>query len=307
MVASWRRVAAGVGFALCGLLLTGCRAEGTFDILSEERVALDLVVSGPDVDCPNAVDALKLTIVTIKDASGGPACHVTGETQATYFSPFGINVSTAGEYLVLQANLAGGSTDWPTSDVQLRFPGQVVTATKGIVAGNSVRITDLGPLAQGSGMRVIALSRPGPPVWVTAAGLGLGSGVAGTLLILGLVRLAKRRRPAGGSDIIALEPAELPSLDGAAPVAAGSEGQGGVANDLPPPDGDPPARAEQQPDTTWFAAPTGSVPFDGASSSAGPGALPSLQPALSDRSPAAAPAGDEPPDHTVWAPPEDRA
>ena len=200
-----------MGFALCGLLLTGCRAEGTFDILSEERVAVDLVVSGPDVDCPDGVYGLTLSTTAVTDTSGLRACHVFGESQAAALHQFGIYISTAAEYLVLQTNLSLGFTDLPASDIQIRFPGQVVTATKGTVIGNAVHITDLAPLARGSGMRVIGLSRPAPPAWMVAAAIGTGSGVVGTLLILGLVWLARRRRPLE-PQLIAAEPTEAAAL-----------------------------------------------------------------------------------------------
>ena len=192
MVATWRLIAIGVGFALCGLLLTGCRAEGTIDILSEERVAVDLMVTSPDVDCPDAVYGLPLH-VTATEASGLRACHVFGESQAVNLDQFGINVSTAAEYLVLQTNLSLGIDDLPQCDIQIRFPGQVVTASQGTIIGNAVHITDLRPLAQGSGMRVIGLGLPGPPAWMMVAAIGTGSGVVGTLLILGMLWLARRR------------------------------------------------------------------------------------------------------------------
>ncbi len=131
MVATWRRIAIGVGFALCGLLLTGCRAEGTIDILSEERVAVNLMVTSPDVDCPEAVDGLLLHITAATDASGLRTCHVFGESQAITLDQFGINLSTAAEYLVLQTNLSLGIDDLPACDIQIRFPGQVVTASQG--------------------------------------------------------------------------------------------------------------------------------------------------------------------------------
>ena len=109
MNARWHRAVAGLGLALAGALLTGCHAQGTFDVLSEERVAVDLIITGADLNCPHGADALKLTVTTTIDQYGDQVCHVTGETQATYFSPFGITVSPAAEYLVLQANLAGGT------------------------------------------------------------------------------------------------------------------------------------------------------------------------------------------------------
>ena len=288
-----------MGFALCGLLLTGCRAEGTFDILSEERVAVDLVVSGPDVDCPDGVYGLTLSTTAVTDTSGLRACHVFGESQAAALHQFGIYISTAAEYLVLQTNLSLGFTDLPASDIQIRFPGQVVTATKGTVIGNAVHITDLAPLARGSGMRVIGLSRPAPPAWMVAAAIGTGSGVVGTLLILGLVWLARRRRPLE-PQLIAPEPTEPRGIAEGPPVAAGSNAQVAVSS-LPPPGADPPA-VEEPPENAWFAAP----PPEPAVAPNTPETASSLQPAVADGPPAAL-APVEPPDQTVWAPPEDGA
>ena len=163
MDARWQRGLAGLGLALAATLLTGCHAQGTFDVLSEERVAVDLTVSGADVSCPNSADALKLTVTTVIDQFGDEVCHVTGETQATYFSPFGINVSRAAEYLVLQVNLSGGLDSWPTADIEVRFPGAVASASRGEISDNVVRVTDLGALTQGSGLHAVALRSSSPP------------------------------------------------------------------------------------------------------------------------------------------------
>lgn len=241
MVATWRRIAAGVGYSLCGLLLTGCRAEGTFDILSEERVVVDLILSGPDVDCSDeAYGGPPLINFAVTDASGLPACRVVGETQAAELKQFGISISTAAEYLVLQTDLSLGSSALPAVDIQFRFPGEVVTATQGTVIGNAVHITDLAPLAWGGGMRVIGLGRPGltPPAWVMPAAIGTGSGVVGTLLILGLVWLARRRR-SFERELIALD---IPD--------AGSSLEPAVADGLPA----TPAPVEP-PDNTFWARP----------------------------------------------------
>ena len=296
----WRRIAAGVGFALCGLLLTGCRAEGTFDILSEERVLVDLMLSGPDVDCSDGAYGPPLSNTAVTDASGLPACHIFGESSAAELNQFGISISTAAEYLVLQTNLSLGSSDLPAIDIQFRFPGEVVTATEGTVSGNAVRVTDVAPLAQGSGMRVIALGRPAPPAWMMAAAIGTGSVVVGMLLILGLVWLGRRRRHPV-TELIALEPAEVPDTIEESSVAADPNGQVAVSS-LPPPGADPPAVADEPPDNVWFEAPTPETAVAPDTPDAGS----SLGPAVVDGLPAT-PAPGEPPDHTVWAPPEDRA
>lgn len=298
MVATWRRIAIGVGFALCGLLLTGCRAEGTIDILSEERVAVNLMVTSPDVDCPEAVDGLLLHITAATDASGLRTCHVFGESQAITLDQFGINLSTAAEYLVLQTNLSLGIDDLPACDIQIRFPGQVVTATKGTILGNAVHITDLRPLAQGSGMRVIGLGLPGPPAWMMAAAIGTGSGVVGTLLILGMVWLARRRRPPEPK-LIPLEPAEPTGIAEGPPIASGSNGQV-AASSLVPTGGSPAAVVDESTENAWFAAPSPAPPVTPDT----PETASSLESAAADGLPAA-PAIVEPPNHAMWAPPQD--
>jgi hypothetical protein len=249
---------AGLGLALAGALLTGCHAQGTFDVLSEERVAVDLTITGADVNCPHGADALKLTVTTTIDQYGDQVCHVTGETQATYFSPFGITITPAAEYLVLQANLAGGRDSWPASDIDIRFPGKVMDASLGSVSDNVVRITDLEALTQGSGLHAVGLRSGGPPQWMIAAAAGAGAGIVVTLiagLIIVLMRRSRRRAPASlhaqaafpeaeaeaeaGDAAASLTPAPLTILSPAEPVPASSDGR-------------PPSPLQ---DTSWFARP----------------------------------------------------
>lgn len=194
MIARWHRAVAGLGLALAGALLSGCHAQGTFDVLSEDRIAVDLFVSGADVNCPNSADALKLTVTTTIDQYGDEVCHVTGETQATYFSPFGITVSPAAEYLVLQINLSGGRDSWPSSDIDIRFPGKVMDASLGAVSDNVVRITDLEALTQGSGLHAVGLRSAGPPQWLVAGLAGAGVGILLTLIVTAVVMLVRRPR-----------------------------------------------------------------------------------------------------------------
>jgi hypothetical protein len=295
MVATWRRVATGTVLGLLGLLLSGCHVQGTFDVVSENRIAVDLTVSG-DVNCPDSLDAIKLTITTVTDGTGGRACHVTGETEAASFTPFGIEVSRAAEYLVLQASLSGSADEWPTSDVQVRFPGQVVSASRGQVAGNVVRITDLGDLALGSGLTVVAIDRPGPATWVVAAAAGVVGGVLATLLVLLAVRRRRRRRPGATAGELVLQPADAPAdevageSDGAGERdQAGERDRAGESDEptlaLTVPDhagGAPP----EQVDHAWFARPPDPE-------AATPEATGRPEPA-------------EPPDHSVWAPRDDR-
>jgi hypothetical protein len=249
MNAGWHRAVAGLGLALAGVLLTGCHAQGTFDVLSEERIAVDLTITGADVNCPHGADALKLTVTTTIDQYGDQVCHVTGETQATYFSPFGITVTPAAEYLVLQANLAGGRDSWPASDIDVRFPGKVMDASLGVVSDNVVRITDLEALTQGSGLHAVGLRSSGPPQWMIAGLAGAGAGIVLTLIVGLVVVLVRRPRrdPLAPLDDLAFPEADaeastpfrapLTVVTPVEPVTVASTG--------------PPA-AE---DTSWFAMP----------------------------------------------------
>jgi hypothetical protein len=242
---------AGLGLALAGVLLTGCHAQGTFDVLSEDRIAVDLTVTGADVNCPHGADALKLTVTTTIDQYGDQVCHVTGETQATYFSPFGITVTPAAEYLVLQANLAGGRDSWPASDIDVRFPGKVMDASLGVVSDNVVRITDLEALTQGSGLHAVGLRSAGPPQWMIAGLAGVGAGIVLTLIVGLVIVLVRRPRrdPLAPLDEVAFPEADagtaspvrapLTVVAPVEPVSAASTG--------------PPGR--QPEDTSWFARP----------------------------------------------------
>lgn len=251
MNARWHRAVAGLGLALAGALLTGCHAQGTFDVLSEERVAVDLTVTGAEVNCPHGADALKLTVTTTIDQYGDQVCHVTGETQATYFSPFGITISPAAEYLVLQANLSGGLDSWPAADIDVRFPGKVMDASRGVVSDNVVRITDLGALTQGSGLHAVGLRSPGPPQWMIAALAGTGAGIVLTLIVGLVVALVRRPRrdalapvddlafPEADADAASTVRAPLTVVPPVVPVPASSAGP-----PRPPPE-----------DTSWLARP----------------------------------------------------
>jgi len=249
MNARWHRAVAGLGLALAGALLTGCHAQGTFDVLSEDRIAVDLTITGAEVNCPHGADALKLTVTTIIDQYGDQVCHVTGETQATYFSPFGITVSPAAEYLVLQANLAGGRDSWPASDIDIRFPGKVMDASLGVVSDNVVRITDLEALTQGSGLHAVGLRSAGPPQWVIAGLAGVGAGIVLTLIAGLVVMLVRRPRR---DPLAPLEDA-FPELDAAAASPRTPLAIVAPAEPVPAASTGPPRPQPQ--DTSWFARP----------------------------------------------------
>lgn len=299
MKARWHRAVAGLGLAVAGAMLSGCHAQGTFDVLSDERVAVDLTISGPELSCPNSADELKLVVTEATDQFGDTVCHVTGETQATYFSTFGITISPAAEYLVLQANLAGGRDSWPTADIAVRFPGKVVDATQGTVEDNIVRITDLDALTQGSGLRVVGLRDSAPPAWVLASLIGAAAGVALTLAVGIVIWLRRRRR------VDLTEPAKAePRLDPAPTTGrAYAAGPDGFADTGPPPEPSPdsPGFDAAAPDTSWFAQP----PTTGEPTTSEPTTSEPTTDADDPGTPTSPLRAPHPLQHAAWAPPED--
>jgi hypothetical protein len=181
-----RRVAAAIGLALTGLLLAGCNATGTVVVQADDKMAVDVVVSGSDMgECPPQISSLSVAPQPTPD--GVLACRVTGTVLPSELGQLA-SVTTAGEYQVVRVALqSDGSMRGGQVDLTFRFPGEVLQATSGQVEGNSVRITSAVDLD--NGVKVVALSRPGPPdrvIW--AAG-----GVVGTLLVVGAFWLVLRR------------------------------------------------------------------------------------------------------------------
>lgn len=212
MHSRWRRAAAAVGLALLGLVLAGCNASGTIVVQADEKVAIDLVVSGSDLGviedgasaCPAQINSL--TVAPEPTPQGTVACRITGTIQPSEFEQVA-TLTTVGEYRVLKVGLLSDSLSDGEVDLIIRFPGDVLQSSSGQVEGNSVRITSL---ADFTGLAVVALNRPGPAdrvVWAAA-------GVVGTLLVVGALWLVLHRRPPAPvppADAPAEGPGQLPS------------------------------------------------------------------------------------------------
>lgn len=180
MSRTWGRIAAALLVPALAFLLAGCEIRGTVDVLSDEDVAVDVTITGLGrgqcTDVGNNLSDLDVERGT--NSSGTRFCRVKGVAKTEALA--GLDVVMAGEYYVLELEFAGAASSWPTSDVTVNFPGQVLESSHGTVTWNSVRITDLSPFAT-DGLRVVALTRPGPPWWVVAGALGILAGALGAL------------------------------------------------------------------------------------------------------------------------------
>jgi hypothetical protein len=223
MHSRWRRAAAAIALTLLGLVLAGCDASGTVVVQADDKVAIDLVVSGSDLGviedgasvCPAQINSL--TVAPMPTPNGTVACRITGTIQPSEFEQVA-TLTTVGEYQVLRVGLQSDSLSDGEVDLTIRFPGDVLQASNGQIEGNSVKITRL---ADFTGLAVVALNRPGPAdrvIWAVA-------GVVGTLLVVGALWLVLHRRtphPVPPADAPADGLGLLPS-DGPAGAATAGE------------------------------------------------------------------------------------
>jgi hypothetical protein len=279
-MSAWRRVVACLGIVVAGLALSGCHVQGMVELVSTKRANLDLMVSQAGIDCSETAGSIMMEPAA---AVGGlPTCHLTGFVDLS--EGLGLErfaIIEAGDYWVLDMADQSDRSSWPTGEVTLHFPGDVVTTTQGRVAGNVVTLANLSDVK--STFTVVALNRPGPPSWVIGTAAGVAGGLLFALAMLGVARLVRRLRLKFG----AREPIAL--TDPAARGTAESDQLGSEEHD-----GDPnpvwQAAPREEPvapepvDHSWFAAPPStSVPPQPAPDAAAP---------------------REPHDHSIWAPPE---
>ncbi len=231
MHSGWRRAAAAVALALGGLFLSGCDAKGTIVVQADDKLVVDLTLTGSDVMvCPESVGSLPLVIAPLTTAPGPVACRVTGTVPVTQLGQL-VSLTTVREYKVMRVALQSeDSMPGGTVDLTLRFPGEVLEATSGQIAGDSVRIVDAADFD--TGLEIVALNRPGPPdrvIWAAA-------GVVGTLLVVGAVWVIRRKRTPVPPPIDALAAGSDPLVASEEPTAAASSSEPSA----PTPSAEPP-------------------------------------------------------------------
>lgn len=178
--------------AACGVLLAGCRVQGSVDVVSRDQLAVDLLLVGDEAPCDVAFQSPRLAYTRTTDSTGAPACRVTGTLDTQYLRAFELTITDVGEYRIFRTDETSRRRSWPDGALEIRFPGDVQTTSLGTISGHTVRINDLPSLSDG--IEVVALSRPGPPDRLLWGGIGLAGGLAVALLGLGLARRSARAR-----------------------------------------------------------------------------------------------------------------
>lgn len=179
-----------------GLLLAGCRAQGQLSVQSADVIEVDVTVSDARRgDCSS--DLAGLTATPVRDARGVvTSCRYEGTISGRQFG-WAASVVGAGEYLVLAAypvetfgfdSVAESGLD--AVDLTVVFPGQIVESNGGTASGNELRITDPTAFEADGGLRTVALSHPGPPLWVWWL---TGGVLLGVVASLGVLRWGRRR------------------------------------------------------------------------------------------------------------------
>lgn len=181
-----------VGLAACGLLLTGCRVQGSVEVVSPDQLTVDLLLVGDEAPCDVAFQSPRLAYTRTTDSTGAPACRVTGTLDTQYLRAFELTITDVGEYRIFRTDETSRRRSWPDGALEIRFPGEVQVTSLGTISGNTVRINDLPALSDG--IEVVALSRPGPPDRLLWGGVGLVGGLAVALLGLVLARRSARGR-----------------------------------------------------------------------------------------------------------------
>ncbi len=270
----WRRVLAVLGVVAAGVLLSGCHLQGSANVISPDEASVDLLVSDYNFDCvsPDNSDAT-VKLEPGPEVDGSASCHITGTLPLSNLGFTDLHTGEFGEYWTFTGSFVEDRTSWVDADLEVRFPGEVVEANQGTIQGNTLRIN---PAKLTNDLRVVALNRPGPATWVIAAVVGAASGVVLTLAVVGLLRRAQRIREAP----TVLDPAAKAPEN---PVAA--EETPAAPQAVAQPVSEP---APVQVNHAWFATPP---PVAGPPTTADPESAPA----------------EEPPDHSIWAPPEERS
>lgn len=227
-----RRVIRSMGLAAASLLLVGCNTTGTITVHADSTADFDLVVSGfPLSECPAQVNSMQLQFTPVQGSAPGVTCQVTGTIPLSQVSE-STSLTPVEQYLVLTLQTSVGESD--TVDVLVRMPGEIIESNHGQAAADGVRVVSASDLE--SGLRIVARNRPGPSDLV----LGVAAGSVGTLLLLGVGLLLRRRR----RDRVAALASDDPDLPG-----------------FPPPDpGTVPVTEADAPEWAWAPAPQAPEP-----------------------------------------------
>lgn len=265
----WRRILAVLGVVAAGVLLAGCDTAGRIEVVSVDELSVDLTFTDVDpVGCTQIENStMHLSAVASTDSSGRDTCRVQGAVELAALSS--VRVSSTGDYEVLSGTLGQSGSEPGELDLTVVMPGTVVASSHGTASGDTVHF--VGPLASllGDGFVVVSSQRQELP-WPLVGLIGF---LTGAVVVLGWLRVRRRGQP---------NPAPLP-------LETDEPGRGQA------PGGDPEPAAELEPvaepetlevDHSWLAEP----PAD-------------QTPATAGAEPAPV---EEPPDHSMWAPPEDR-
>jgi hypothetical protein len=276
MLRPWQRIVCCAAAALSGLLLSGCEVHGTVDVKSGTVAEANLVFTEAEVDCLGLTRYAGLVIKGSPESDGNQTCRAQGTIDTSALKDFGIELSQAGEYVIVDLALPQQFGYMPTQ-VDISFPGGVVQDGGLKVTGTTVRLGDASGLATLTPVKVVALAHPGPEWWVMALFGGLLTGVALTAGLLLLLRRRHRLRTTLHADT-------EPSPDPDATDAPGAP----PATVTPDPE---PVDAVRDADYHALFAP----PPPGTTAAAGPA------PERAAPQPPATAAAD----HRIWAPPDD--
>ncbi len=198
----WQRIASCIAAAVLALLLSGCEVRGTVDVRSGTEAVADLVFTEAQVDCYGLTRYAGLVIKGTPESDGHQTCRAQGTIDPEALKDFGIQLTQAGEYVIVELQLPTQIGFMPIQ-VDIGFPGTVVDSGGLTVTGNSVRLGNASGLSDGNPIRLVAQSHPGPQWWVLALLGGLIGGVALTLagvLLLRRRRLRTEVNPVGDED-----------------------------------------------------------------------------------------------------------
>lgn len=203
-----RRIGAAVAALVLAPLLAACDFTGDAELTDTGRIKLDLTVTGAGQICLEdptqpLFEGLKIEPV---EQSGG--CRVTGTAGPELAAVLGVFVERDESGYRLTTSPAMASWESHTVDIKVRFPGPI-TEFDGVdqIGPDQIELNYSGQQEMPR-IRVSSRAGYGPSRVEWAAGIGLVSGVALTLLGFGLRRLRRNHLAAANAP-------EWPAPDGA--------------------------------------------------------------------------------------------